>query len=270
MTQTFEPVIILVAPQLGENIGTAARAMANFGLTDLRLVNPREGWPSERARAAASRADGVINQARVYDTLEAAIGDLGFVYATTARARDLPKPVVGPHEAAGRIRALGPGGTRVGVLFGRERSGLTNEEVSLADEILTFPVEPQFSSLNIAQAVLLLAYEWRLSGLEDETAGLKFVDEVGPPASKHDLVKMFEHLESALDGVEFFRPLGRRTNLVLGLRAMFQRARLTEDEVRTLRGVVSAFERREIRSRNQDTEVQAPADQVAERGGDGS
>jgi tRNA/rRNA methyltransferase len=239
-----DPAIILVAPQLPENIGTAARAMANFGLADLRLVNPREGWPSEKAVAAASGAP-VVHNARVFPTLEEAVADLGFVYATTARARDVAKPVVGPRVAAevGRARS----GVRVGFIFGRERSGLTNEEISLADEILTLPVDPAFASLNIAQAVLLVAYEWRLAGVASETAALPFASNVDPPAPRAELVAMFEHLERALDDVSFFRPPERRPNLTLAIRAMLARAGLTEQEVRTLRGMIAALERRPTR-----------------------
>ncbi len=247
MTADSAPVIVLVAPQLAENIGTAARAMANFGLSELRLVAPREGWPNDKARAAASRADAVIDGARVYGRIEEAVGDLGFVYAATARARDVAKPVVGPGEAARRARELAAGGVRVGVLFGRERAGLTNEEVSLADDILTYPVNPGFSSLNIAQAVLLLAYEWRRSAEEGPAADLLFDDSVEPPG--RSAICMFEHLESALDTAGFFRPPERRPSMVRALRAMLQRARLSEQEVRTFRGVIAAFQRRPTRPR---------------------
>jgi tRNA/rRNA methyltransferase len=241
------PAIVLVEPQLGENVGTAARAMANFGLGDLRLVTPREGWPNERARAASSGADHVIDAVRVYPTVDAAIADLGFVYATTARERDLAKDVVGPHQAAARIVGI-DGKTRAGILFGRERSGLTNDQVALADEILTLPVDPAFSSLNIAQAVLIVAYEWRLAALGDEYAGMPFA---GPGAEaqapKEALIHLFEHLESALDGVGFFRPPEKRPHMVRALRTMLHRARLSEQEVRTLRGVVAALEERPTR-----------------------
>ena len=163
------PAIILVEPQLGENIGMVARAMANFGLSELRLVNPRDGWPSEKARAAASRADHVIDAVTVFDDLASAVADLNFVFATTARQRDGFKSVRGPVEAGRALRARHIIGQRTGILFGRERFGLYNDEVGLADEIVTFPVDPGFSSLNIAQAVLLMSYEWMKSGLEDET-----------------------------------------------------------------------------------------------------
>jgi tRNA/rRNA methyltransferase len=242
------PAIILVEPQLGENVGTAARAMANFGLRDLRIVNPRDGWPNERAVAAASRA-GVIESVRVFATLEAAIADLGLVFATTARERGMAKMVRGPAEAALRGRAAMAAGTRVGVLFGRERIGLTNDEVAIADEVLTFPVDPAFPSLNLAQAVLLVSYEWRRSGLAGEAAGLPFGEEGEPPADKAELVHLFEHLEEALDAVGFFRPPEKRPVMVHGLRTMLSRARLSGQEVRTLRGVLAALERRPTRPR---------------------
>ncbi len=246
---TSEPAIILVEPQLGENIGAAARAMANFGLSDLRLVNPREGWPNDKARAAASRADHVIDRARVFASLEEAIAGLGFVFATTARAREVAKMVVGPHEAVRRCRGLIAAGAGVGVLFGRERTGLTNDEVALADEILTMPVEIEFSSLNVAQAVLIVAYEWRLSGLADEAAALPFEGSLASPADKAVLIRLFEHLEAALDEAGFFRPPEKKPHMVLALRAMLQRARLTDQEVRTLRGAIAALERRPTRPR---------------------
>ncbi len=164
---TEGPVIILVEPQMGENIGMVARAMANFGLAELRLVNPRDGWPNDKAQAAASKADHVIDGTKVFETLEQAVADLNFVYATTARERDGFKPVRSPVVAAETLRAKFRAGEGTGILFGRERWGLTNEEVALADEIVTFPVNPAFASLNIAQAVLLMSYEWMKSGMED-------------------------------------------------------------------------------------------------------
>jgi tRNA/rRNA methyltransferase len=240
------PAIVLVEPQLGENIGTTARAMANFGLVDLRVVNPREGWPNEKAVAAASRAP-VIDAVRVYGTVSEAVADLNFIYATTARSREVAKPVAGPRAAAGTMRSRIAAGSGVGVLFGRERSGLTNEEVSLADAILTLPVDPGFSSLNVAQSVLIVAYEWRLSGLVDEAAGLPFDAGIALPAPRHELLRMFEHFEGALARAGFFRPPEKRGHMVLALRSMLQRAGLTEQEVRTLRGVVAALDRRPTR-----------------------
>lgn len=245
------PAVILCEPQLGENIGTAARAMANFGLTDLRIVNPRDGWPSEKARAAASRADHVIDKVQVFDSVEAAIADLTFVFATTARSREVPKPVRGPDEAAQKSVSLGVNGLATGYLFGRERWGLNNDEVALADEIVTLPVDPDFASLNIAQAVLVCAYEWRKTA----TGGalpFRLSPEENPPASKEDVVRFFEHLESALDGVTFFRPPERRPHMVRTLRNIFQKAELTDQEVRALRGVVAALEKRQTRPRKDE------------------
>jgi tRNA/rRNA methyltransferase len=244
----MSPVIILVEPQLAENIGTAARAMANFGLGALRLVNPRDAFPNERARAAASGADDVIDRAEVFPTIEAAIADLGFIFATTARLRELAMEVSGPRRAAERLRELAQEGVEAGVLFGRERTGLTNDELSLADGILTLPVDPKHSSLNVAQAVLIVAYEWRRSGLAREEEGLPFA---GPDAAdlapKEELIRLFEHLEAALDDANFFRPPEKRPHMVRSIRTMLNRARLSEQEVRTLRGVVAALEARPTR-----------------------
>jgi len=208
-----EPVIVLVAPQLGENIGAAARAMANFGLTRMRLVRPRDGWPSVQAVRSASRADHVIEAVEVFDNLEEALADLSFVYATTARQRGIYKPVVGPKAAVTAMRQRIGAGRGVGVLFGRERWGLENDEIALADEILTLPVVPEFASLNIAQAVLVIAYEWRMAGTEEDSA-LPFAALEGMPASKADLIGLFEHLEGALDRVEYFRPPEKRAAVV--------------------------------------------------------
>lgn len=241
------PAVILVEPQLGENVGTAARAMANFGLDDLRLVNPREGWPNDKARAAASRADHVVDRVRVYSSVAEAVADLAFVYAATARSREVAKPVVGPREAAGRLRAAAAAGIAAGILFGRERTGLTNEELSFADEILTYPVDPDFASLNVAQAVLLAAYEWRIAG--EEAAALPFAGGPADMAPKEELIRLFEHLESALDVAGFFRPPEKRPHMVEALRTLLHRAQLSEQEVRTLRGVVAALEHRPTRPR---------------------
>jgi tRNA/rRNA methyltransferase len=241
-----EPAIILVEPQLPENIGTAARAMANFGLGRLRLVNPREGLPHARATAAASGADHVLAAAETFASLEQAIADLKFVFATTARGREMAKAVRGPDEAVARLRSLANAGQATGVLFGRERIGLTNDEVSLANEILTLPIDPRHASLNIAQAVLIVAYEWRRSGLAG-ASGLPFAEEAREPADRVEIVRLFEHLENALDNAGFFRPVERRSHMVSSLRALLQRANLSEQEVRTLRGAVAALEGRPTR-----------------------
>lgn len=244
----MDPVIILVEPQLGENIGMAARAMANFGVTDLRLVRPRDGWPSEKARNAASRADHVIGKTQTFATVEDAIADLDFVYATTARQRDMLKTVRHPVEAAQIMRRTTDEGGKVGILFGRERWGLNNDEVVLANEILTLPVDPDFASLNIAQAVLIICYEWRMSGTDRAEVALPFETPDVPRASKQDMVHMFEHLEEALDEVNFFRPPEKKEHMVRNLRTIMQKGDWAEQEVRTLRGVIAALQRRHERN----------------------
>lgn len=236
------PAIILVEPQLGENIGMVARAMANFGLAELRLVNPRDGWPSEKARSAASKADHVIDGTVVYDTLEEAIADLNFVYATTARQRDGFKPVRSPVTAAETLRSQFHTGAKTGILFGREKSGLSNEEVALADEIVTFPVNPAFASLNIAQAVLLMSYEWMKSGMEDVHA-VPFQAPDQPLASKDEVVGLFEHLEEALDARNYFHPPHKKAKMVDNLRAVLSRRAFTGPEIHVLRGIISSLDR---------------------------
>lgn len=237
------PAIVLVEPQLGENIGTTARAMANFGLWDLRLVNPRDGWPNERAIAAASRADHVIEKVRVFETLDDAIADLTLVYATTARRRELQKEVLGPDVAAGRLATHIAGGGGAGLLFGRERWGLYNEEVAVADAIVTLPVEAAFASLNIAQAVLVLAYEWR----RQTDAGLPFGSGVADAASKEELLRLFEHIEEALDRSGFFTVEDKRPHVINNLRTMLSRPGFSSQEVRTLHGIIAAIDRRHER-----------------------
>ena len=239
------PAIILCEPQLGENIGTAARAMANFGLWDLRVVNPRDGWPNERAIAAASRADHVIDKVRIFPTLAEAISDLSMVFATTARQRDLQKPVYGPEEGSQRIVSHIAGGAGAGILFGRERWGLYNDELSLADAIVTFPVEAAFASLNIAQAVLLMCYEWRRQADKGEV--LPFEGGLDPAAPREELLGLFGHLEETLDRSGFFKTEDKRPTMVNNLRAVFTRATLSSQEIRTLRGVISSIDRMHLR-----------------------
>jgi tRNA/rRNA methyltransferase len=236
------PVIILVEPQMGENIGMVARAMANFGLADLRLVNPRDGWPNEKAQAAASKADHVIEGTKVFATLEEAIADLNFVYATTARSRDNYKPVRAPVFAASNLRSRFRAGEATGILFGRERWGLTNEEVALADEIVTFPVNPAFASLNIAQAVLLMSYEWMKSGMEDLEA-VPFQALEQRPSTKEQLFGLFDQLEEALDSRNYFHPPSKKPKMVDNLRAVLSRRAFTEQEISVLRGVISSLDR---------------------------
>lgn len=270
-TTTFAngPAIILVEPQLGENIGMVARAMANFGLSELRLVNPRDGWPSEKARAAASRADHVIDGVVVFEDLASALADLNFVVATTARARDGFKPVRGPVEAGRVLRGRFAAGQKTGIMFGRERFGLNNEEVGLADEIVTFPVDPGFSSLNIAQAVLLMSYEWMKSGLDVETA-TAFSSPEMVPAPKEQLQGLFDHLEAALEARGYFRPAAKKPKMVDNLRAVLTRAGFAESELKVLRGIVSSldyFSPRQPRGAGYP-ERKADADEAAHGDGD--
>lgn len=241
------PVIVLVETQMGENIGAAARAMANFGLKELRLVKPRDGWPNDKARAAASRGDTIIDAVHLFDRLEDAVADLELVWATTARPHDIAKTVEAPAVAAVEMGAAAARGARCGVVFGREKWGLTSDEVGLCDRICTIPVDPTFASLNVGQAVILVAYEWRRVVLGDAAWTPFGEKERSPQAAKADVFAFFDHLESALDKVEFFRPAHKRDHMVRNLRQIFQKARLSEQEVRTLRGVLAALEGRPTR-----------------------
>ncbi|MFQ5764143.1 MAG: RNA methyltransferase [Rhodospirillales bacterium] len=234
------PAIVLVEPQLGENIGMAARAMLNCGLTDLRLVRPRDGWPSETALAAAAGADGVIDGARLFETTADAVADLGLVFATTARERDMTIRILTPRQAAGELRAFGEAGGRAGVLYGREAKGLKNDDLALADAVVMAPMNPAFGSLNLAQAVFVIGYEWFLAGTDAEPSRLAVPKETRP-AEKAELMGLFEHLEGALDDSGFLHVKEKRPVMVRNLRNLFQRAGLTEQEVRTLRGVVTSL-----------------------------
>lgn len=245
---TGGPIIILVEPQLGENIGMVARAMANFGLSELRIVNPRDGWPSEKAIAAASKADHVISSTKVFDTIEQAVSDMNWLMATTARQRDMLKPVLAPDTAANTARIRMDRGEKLGILFGRERWGLNNEEVALADEIVTFPVNPAFASLNIAQAVLLMSYEWMRSSIDEGET--RFSSPEAAPAKRESLIGLTNHIEAALDDAKYFYPPEKREQMVLNIRNIFSHAGLREQEIQTLRGVVAALERRWMKSRN--------------------
>ena len=233
------PLVVLVEPQLGENIGTAARAMANFGLADLRLVNPRDAWPNPRAVATASGADRVLNAVTVFETVEAALADCSFVLATTARAHDQAKPVLSAEAAAQHIAPRVNAGERVALLFGRERWGLESDEVGLADVIVTLPVNPAFASLNLAQAVLILGYEWfkLASG-----GALPFATpKKSPPTTKEQLFAFFENLEGELEKVEFFRPPEKRATMQINLRNIINRMQPTQQDIRTLHGVIMAI-----------------------------
>ncbi len=233
------PAIVLVQPQLGENIGFAARAMLNCGLTELRLVRPRDGWPNPKAVAAAAGADAVIENARLFDSLAEAVAGLRHVYATTARPRHMIKPVVTPRRAAAELREFTGRGEACGVLFGPERWGLTNDDLVLADTVLSVPLNPAFASLNLGQAVLLVGYEWFQAG--EATAPRVLAGAEAEPADKAALMRFFEHLEAELDAAGFLRVPEKRPSMVRNIRNIFQRAALTEQEVATLHGIVTAL-----------------------------
>jgi tRNA/rRNA methyltransferase len=237
--ETPGPVVVLVEPQLGENIGAAARAMANFGLSRLRLVKPRQSWPNDKAQIMAAGADRILERAVLYNTLEGALADCSFVLATTARAHDQAKPVVGPAEAAAQIVPRIAAGETVAIVFGRERNGLENVEVALADRIVTLPVNPAFASLNLAQAIVIVTYEW----FKLTTAGkLPFgMPDKSAAAPKQQLLAFFAALERELEKVEFFRPPDKRETMQINLRNIFSRMQPTQQDIQTLHGVIMSI-----------------------------
>jgi tRNA/rRNA methyltransferase len=242
------PSIILSHPQLGENIGAAARAMANFGLADLRLVNPRHGWPDAKATAMAAGAANVVEEARVFVTLREAVADLNAVYATTARERGITKEVLTPPEAARRLRMASARGEKVGILFGNERAGLDNDEISLSDCVITIPTA-HFASINLGQAVLLTAYEWFRAADVTPPARL----EHGPiqrKPTRAELFDLFDHLERELKESGFLFPPEKREAMVRAIRATIHRARVTYQEVQTLRGMIAALAKGKHRPAN--------------------
>jgi tRNA/rRNA methyltransferase len=254
-----KPAIVLVNPQLGENIGTAARAMANFGLSQMLIVNPRDSWPNERAVQASSGAVHVIEGAQVYDVCEDALKPFTRVYATTARPRGMTMMVMTPEEAAADMHERAARGERCAIMFGRERWGLNNDELSLADAVITAPVDPQFASINIAQAVLLVGYEWfkpvaKTLGMGTGElpamagSGLKVHSDEGL-ASKEDVFGFFGHLEKELDDAGFFKSAAMRPVMVRNIRNMFNRIELSLQEIRTLRGVIASLTRAHLRGR---------------------
>jgi tRNA/rRNA methyltransferase len=232
MTKPAPPVFVLVRPQLGENIGKAARAMLNFGLTEMRLVEPRDGWPNPSAGPAASGADSVLANAQVFATTADAVADCANVYATTVRKRGVSKPVVTPEQAAREIHTQ-PG--RSAILFGPERSGLETDDVALARAILTVPINPEFGSLNLAQAVILVAYEWS----KGQALASPTVEDLLPPAPQEELEGMIAQLETMLDPKGFFRPEDRRPHTLRTLRSLLTKPGWNHLEVRTMRGVLS-------------------------------
>ena len=233
------PAIILIVPQLGENIGKAVRAMYNFGLTDLRLVAPRDGWPNEAAVAPAAGADIVLEKTRVYPTTAEAIADLKYVYATTARPRDMIKEVVTPKECCLRMRGAVNEGEKVGLLFGPEKAGLINDDIALSTAIVSVPLNPSFASINLATAVGLLAYEWFQTGTDVPDSYTPTLDT--RPASAGELQKLFDHIEGELEEAGYFRSDQRRSLMRRNLRNIFTRSEMTHEEVSTMRGVVKAL-----------------------------
>lgn len=264
------PSIILVSPQLGENIGAAARCMLNFGLTDLRIITPRDGWPNPKAVDMAKGAKEVINNAKIFDSLADATFDITKLYATTARTRDMEKPVYSAHETAEEIIK---NSGKSAIMFGAERSGLSNEDITLADAICSIPVAPIYTSLNLAQAVNITCYEWFKNSIDcthtDQTSHAEFIpassltsqkilkqvqdDEKNvinkeidnsnssQLATKEDIAKLFEHLETELDKTDFFKVADKRPKMVVNIRNIFSRNNLTEQEVRTLRGIIKSL-----------------------------
>jgi tRNA/rRNA methyltransferase len=259
-TQAFgpAPAVVLVNPQLGENIGMAARAMANFGLFEMRLVDAREGWDRERAVNAASGAFATVENSRAFAALPEALADTQFVYAATARPRDMTKEVMTPEQAGHDMRARIRRGEKLAILFGRERYGLSNDEVALADVIVTAPVNPAYASLNIAQAVLLLGYEWFKHEAQSLGQGtLELAALKGPglhmpgtePATKDELYGFYDHLEKELADAGFFKTQAKQPIMMRNLRNIFARTQLTEQEIKSLRGVVSSLTRTHLRQR---------------------
>ncbi|GGD32722.1 RNA methyltransferase [Sinisalibacter lacisalsi] len=233
-SQVAMPAIVLVRPQMGENIGAAARAMLNFGLDGMRLVAPRDGWPNPKAVAMASGAGRVLDVAGVFDTLPGAIADCDYVFATTARGRELSKPVLSPERAMEQARAMTAAGRKVAILFGPERAGLENEDIARANAIITVPVNPDFFSLNLAQTVLLVAYEWRRQGgdvAHEVLANTDFAQAI-------EVEKLAEHFETELERAGFFFPETKAEGMKLTLRNMWTRLGLSRADVQRLHGIL--------------------------------
>lgn len=236
MSEPIPPVFILVRPQMGENIGAAARAMLNFGLTRMRIVDPRDGWPNPKAVAMASGAGRLLDQAGIFADVPASIADCDYVFATTARGRELVKPVMTPEHAMGLARALSAEGKRVGVLFGPERAGLENEDIIPANAIVTVPVNPEFPSLNLAQCALLMGYEWQRQGTVAAPEVLHLAG--GDLASREEVARLADHFEERLDAAGFFFPPEKAPHMKGNTRNMWARLNLTRAEVQTFHGML--------------------------------
>ncbi|WP_199445677.1 RNA methyltransferase [Acidisphaera rubrifaciens] len=231
------PVVILVRPQLADNIGAVARAMANGGLFHLRLVAPRDGWPQERAWRQASGADRILDALTLHDTVAEAVADLHHVYATCPRPRHIIKPVLTARGAAAELRAVCARDLRAGLLFGPERAGLDNDDMAQADALVRYPLNPAFMSLNLAQAVMVLAYEWWTAA--DATPARHLMTNETTIATKGELENFLGHLTAELDASGFLRNLPKRPGMVRNIRHLFQRGEVTEQELRTLHGMVT-------------------------------
>ena len=239
MKQALKPAVILVQPQLGENIGMVARAMLNFGLTDLRLVNPRDGWDKLCARKSSAGAEAVIENRKEFVSTKEAVGDLGYVIATTARSRDMVKPVLTPVKAGQMLHQYAAMDVQGGLLYGSERSGLDNDNITLADVICMIPLNPCFSSLNLAQAVLLMGYHWFC--YDDHTPAYREDLKDTKPATRSQLIDMFTHLETALDASGFLTPLEKRPAMIRNIKNMLHRVHFTQQDIQTFRGIINSL-----------------------------
>lgn len=237
------PAVVLVAPQMGENIGAAARSMLNFGLTDLRIVNPRDGWPNPKAVDMSKGAKEVIKNAQVFDTLEEALHDVQCVYASTARIRDMVKPMLSPRKCAEKLQQAYGRGEKTALLFGPERMGLNNDDIALSDAIVVVPVSELYPSLNLAQAVAVLCYEWFCMANDTVEESVDLGD--SRVANRKEVADMFEHLEFELDASDFFRVAEKRPKMIRNIRNIFVRAGLTDQDVRTLRGIIRSLAKKQ-------------------------
>lgn len=241
-TDAPQPVIILSKPQLGENIGTSARAMLNCGFTQMRIIAPRDGWPNDKALKASSGADIIINNAQIFETLEDAIADLNVVFATTARPRDMVKPVKSPKLAVQDMVQQLKSDQKVGILFGPERTGLKNHDISLCDTVIEIPLNPAFSSLNLAQCILVLCYEfYQLQNQELFDRDNFYLRQQDKLAEKSEILNFFSRLEEKLDESGFLRIKEKKETMMTNIRNMFFKANLTEQEVNTLHGIVTSL-----------------------------
>jgi tRNA/rRNA methyltransferase len=248
------PAVILSQPQMGENVGATARAMKNFGLSELRLIAPKMEWPNDRAQILASGAGDILDRAQIHPDAAGALADFQLILATTARGRDVTREVLTPQAAAQRLRQASEAGLKTALLFGGERAGLDNDEISLCDALITIPTAPlpqvksteiKAGSLNLGQAVLLLGYEWLKSA--DETPASRIRPSIAVPASRQELVDLFEHLERELDAGGFFFPPAKKGAMVRNIRAMILRSNLTDQQARTIRGMIVALVRNKYR-----------------------